>query len=421
MRLPDGRAVTQAVIRDVTARVEAERRQRTLELELEDARRLEGLGRLAGGLAHDLRNMLTPILLNTHELRETPDLAASAQAMIEEIEEAGKRAGELLSQILTFARRQPLKVVVVDVNGEIEGLEPMLRRIIRSDIDLAFELDGKLRPVRADKGQLGQVLVNLVANARDAMPTGGHLTVETRNVTISEDYAVEHPGLEPGAYTCIIVSDTGEGMSEQVRQHIFDPFFTTKGATEGVGVGLGLATVHGIVTQSGGTIHVYSEPGHGASFRIYLPSVEEEPRQVLPDGGSEAQALEAGRLFQVLLVDDEELVRRPLVRALRRAGLNVIEAATGDEAVSIAGQFAGKIDLLITDVVMPRMSGPALAAELAKTRPEMEVLFLSGYTDVGMVRSGALGEGARVLSKPFIAKELLEKVKTILMGSFQKR
>jgi two-component system cell cycle sensor histidine kinase/response regulator CckA len=412
LTLPGGQRILQVVIRDVTARVEAERHRRRLELDLLDARRMEGLGRLAGGLAHDLRNMLTPVLMNVGELREEPQLSASARVMVNEIEASGHRASELLGQILAFARRQRLEVTVVDVNGELRALEPMLRRLIRGDIDVSFMLDPALRPIRADRGQFGQVVVNLVANARDAMPAGGKLTLQTRNVELSAAYAADHPGVTPGAYSCLIVTDTGEGMSEQVRQHVFDPFFTTKGSEEGVG--LGLATVHGIVSQSGGSIQVDSEPGRGAAFRVYLPSVASAPA---PTPAPDTAAPPAGvtpQVTRLLVVDDEDMVRSTVVRALRRAGMEVLEAASAAEGLARAREFEGAIDLLITDVVMPGMGGPDLAKELAKSRPGMKVLFVSGYTDLGPKGSGAVHEGAALLTKPFMPADLLRQVRAML-------
>jgi two-component system cell cycle sensor histidine kinase/response regulator CckA len=318
----------------------------------------------------------------------------------------------LLGQVLAFARRQRLEVTVVDVNRELLALEPMLRRLIRGDIDVAFVLDPKLRPIRADRSQFGQVVVNLVANARDAMPSGGKLTLETHTVELSAEYAAEHPGVMPGAYSCLIVTDTGVGMSEEVRQHIFDPFFTTKGSEEGVG--LGLATVHGVVSQSGGSIHVDSVPGKGSSFRVYLPSVE-GGHATLPSPETAAPSSTiTHRSIRLLVVDDEPLVRSTLVRTLRRNGMEVLEAGSGAEAIARAHEFEGEIDLLVTDIVMPVMGGIDLAKAFSKSRPAMKVLFLSGYAEAGMVQSGPLQEGAALLTKPFMPADLIRQVRLML-------
>jgi two-component system cell cycle sensor histidine kinase/response regulator CckA len=404
-RAAEGPAAVQVVLRDVSQRVEAEQRQRKLEQELLDARRMEGLGRLAGGLAHDLRNMLTPIMMNVSLLRQEPGLTGERREVLDEVHDAAERSSELLAQILAFARRQILQAEVLDVNREITALEPMLRRLVREDIALALDLAPGLGPVRADRSQLSQVLVNLVANARDAMPRGGSVAVESRSV---ERANPREPGQPPRRYCAISVTDTGEGMSAEVRQHVFEPFFSTKGADRGVG--LGLATVHGIVTQSGGLIEVESTPGQGSCFRVLLPTVLDAlsvpsttPRevQVQPAAGT------------VLVVDDEALVRAAVVRTLRLAGYDVLEAANGDEA-SRAAANRPRVDLLLTDVVMPGLGGPELATRIRALHPAIRVLFVSGYADSGVVSGGQVSEGVELMTKPFQPGELLERVAAVL-------
>ncbi|MBS2021489.1 MAG: response regulator, partial [Deltaproteobacteria bacterium] len=406
--LPGGRQVVQSVLRDLTGRLEAEERERKLQLELLDARRMEGLGRLAGGIAHDFRNLLTPVLSNARMLREH-SLTQEGRELVQEIEVASQRASNLVAQLLAFARRQMLEVRVLDLNDAVRDLEPMLRRLIREDISLKVSFAPVLQAVRADRGQLGQVLVNLVANARDAMPKGGALTIETLDAHLDDEYAAQHPGVKPGRYSTLVVTDTGEGMSEQVRQHVFEPFFTTKGAQEGTG--LGLATVHGIVKQSGGSIHVYSEPGHGTTFRIYLPAVDElpEPKQEVK------RALpRAVRSATVLVVDDEDLVRGVVLRILRGAGYSVLEASDGGEAVEVAKARNEPIDLLITDVVMPVLAGRELATAIEGHHKAVRVLYVSGYTEHGVVHGGELDPEIDFLVKPFTPEALLNKVDEIL-------
>jgi PAS domain S-box-containing protein len=405
-RPSEGPAAVQVVLRDVSQRVDAEQRQRKLEQELLDARRMEGLGRLAGGLAHDLRNMLTPIMMNVSHLRREPDLSRERREILDEVHDAAQRSSELLGQVLAFARRQMLQAEVLDVNREVTALEPMLRRLVREDMQLSVRLAPDLGPVRADRSQLSQVLVNLVANARDAMPRGGTITVESASVERTNG---SEPGAFPRRYCALSVTDTGEGMSAEVRQHVFEPFFSTKGADRGVG--LGLATVHGIVTQSGGLVEVESTPGKGSCFRVLLPTVMDPlptppsmpPREleVRPASGT------------VLVVDDEALVRAAVVRTLRLAGYEVLEASNGQEAAEVAGNRA-RIDLLVTDVVMPGLGGPELAARIRALHPAMRVLFVSGYADSGVVSDGQVAAGVELMTKPFRPAELLERVAVIL-------
>ena len=394
---PEGPAAIQVVIRDVTARVHAERDRARLEEQLLDARRMEGIGRLAGGIAHDFRNLLTPVIVNARSIVDDASMdAATVRALAGEIEIAAQRANELTGQLLAFARRQMLEPKVLDLNGVVRGLEPILRRLVREDVRLDLRLEPSLPPVKADRSQIEQVLLNLVANACDAMPEGGHLLVATASVP--------GQGGVPGQ-VALLVSDTGRGMSEDVRRHIFDPFFTTKEG--GRGVGLGLATVHGVVSQSGGTIQVESEPGKGSTFRVLLPVVAAAE-------GSAPPVPEVEPLFpagtRVLVVDDAPLVRGTVARVLRTRGLEVHEAEDGLAALALVKGDGGRFDLLVTDVVMPGLAGPPLAEELRKVQPGLAVLFISGYAEEGVVAGGRVAPEVDFLSKPFTPSQLIARV-----------
>jgi PAS domain S-box-containing protein len=393
---PDGTTAIQVIVRDVTARVHAERDRARLEEQLLDARRMEGIGRLAGGIAHDFRNLLTPVIVNARSIVDDRGLdPAEVHTLAGEIEIAAQRANELTGQLLAFARRQMLEPKVLDLNGVVRGLEPILRRLVREDVRLDLRLAATLPSVRADRSQLEQVVLNLVANACDAMPEGGHLLLATAGVA-----AAGSPG-----QVALLVSDTGRGMSDDVRRRIFEPFFTTK--ESGRGVGLGLATVHGVVSQSGGTIQVESEPGKGSTFRVLLPAVPgvAEPATAVP----EVEPLfPAG--MRVLVVDDAPLVRGTVARVLRARGLEVHEAEDGLAALAVARADGGRFDLLVTDVVMPGLAGPPLAEELRKLQPGLAVLFISGYADEGVVAGGQVAPEVDFLPKPFTPSQLIARV-----------
>jgi two-component system cell cycle sensor histidine kinase/response regulator CckA len=399
----------QVTIREVSARVEAERTRLRLEAELRDARRMESIGRLAGGVAHDFRNLLTPILLNAGLVREDAGLPpGEVRALVGEIEEAARRANELTGQLLAFARRQILQVGVLDLNAVVGGLEPMLRRVIREDVALRLALQAGLPPVKADRAQLEQVIVNLVANARDAMPGGGALTVSTSVTTLDQARAASHPGARPGTHVVLAVRDTGVGMSEEVRARIFDPFFTTKAS--GRGTGLGLATVDGVVSQSGGFVAVESAPGRGSTFLVHLPAAAGAPPVEAARPRRETR-LPAGTV--ALVVDDEPAVRSVVARVLRGRGLEVIDAGHGDEALVEAGRLP-RLDILVTDVVMPGMAGRELAGAVRRLHPRAGVLFLSGYADEGIVEGGVLDATVSFLAKPFTPDMLVDKVLEVL-------
>jgi CheY-like chemotaxis protein len=328
--------------------------------------------------------------------------------LLREIKQAGEKAAALTRQLLAFSRKQVLQPVVLDLNSLVADLEKMLRRLIGEDIDLACVLDPDLGHIRADPGQMEQVLVNLVVNSRDAMPTGGKVTIETNNVKLDATYTRLHPEITPGKYVTLAVTDTGCGMDESVKARIFEPFFTTK--EPGKGTGLGLATVYGIVKQSGGSISVYSEPNKGTTFKIYLPRIEETASLaaasslLVPPKGKET----------LLLAEDEEGVRALARHALQALGYTVVEATNGREALELCKQYAGVLHLLITDVVMPLMGGRELAQQARAVRPHLKVLYISGYTDDAIVRHGVLEAGMPFLSKPFTPAILAAKIREIL-------
>jgi two-component system cell cycle sensor histidine kinase/response regulator CckA len=315
----------------------------------------------------------------------------------------------LTRQLLAFSRKQILQPVLLSLNTSAEGVEKMLGRILCEDIELVWLLAPGLGLVHADPGQIEQVLMNLVVNARDAMPQGGKLTIETSNVEIDEEYAARHMAVTPGPYVQLVVTDTGCGMDEQTKVRLFEPFFTTKEKDRGTG--LGLSTAYGIVKQSGGNIWVYSEPGLGTTFKVYLPrdlsgttAVTKAPGVVTRATGTET----------ILLVEDEDALRSVVRRALEAVGYTVVSAAAGDEALTTSAQHAGEIQLLLTDVVMPQMSGRVLAQELAKARPAIKILYMSGYTDNAIVHHGILDAGTHFIGKPFTAAALTLKVREVL-------
>jgi PAS domain S-box-containing protein len=395
---------------DITASKEAERSRAQLEEQLRQAQKIDSIGRLAGGVAHDFNNILTAIRGYAELLLLELAPGDPMRSSVTEIRRAGERAADLTRQLLAFSRRQLLQPRVLALNSLIADSIKMLKRLLGEDIELVTLQDPELGHVKADAGQMEQVILNLALNARDAMPQGGKLTLETRNVTLQEQYAQKHFSLQPGSYIMLAISDIGCGMDPQTLSHIFEPFFTTK--EPGKGTGLGLSTVYGIVQQSGGSIWVYSEPGRGTTFKIYLPRIEEplgeaeEKPQTEPDNprGSET----------ILVVEDDEIVRKLTGQALRRYGYQVVEAANGPEALLAREKHPGTIPLMVTDVVMPQMSGPELAARLRELHPETQVLYMSGYTDDAVVRHGILDAALYFLQKPFNPGALVRKVRAIL-------
>lgn len=402
----DGGEVTSAIgiASDVT-----ERRQ--LEAQLNQAQKMEAIGQLAGGIAHDFNNLLTAILGYSELLAPVVKGNERHRKDLEQIRKAAGRATKLTSQLLAFSRRQILQPAVIDLNGLVSDVASLLDRLIGEDIELSLDLDPSLGRTKADPGQIEQVIVNLAVNARDAMPSGGTLSIQTANIDVDDQFFRRHGFTnESGAtrFVVLSVSDTGTGIDPAVLKHIFEPFFTTK--PKGKGTGLGLATVYGIVKQSGGSIWVYSEPGQGTTFKMYMPRTDQPveadiaaaPRTPLT--GSET----------ILLVEDEEAVRLLSRALLERQGYRVLEAGDAEEATRVAGAEPGAIDLLVTDVVMPGLSGPELFQRLSPVRPSMRVLYLSGYTDEAIVKRGVLKPGTPFLQKPFTATALSIKVRELL-------
>jgi len=391
----------QALERDMAAR-------KRLESQLLQSQKLEAVGRLAGGVAHDFNNLLGVIMGHAELL--LPAVSGEQREEIEQILEAAQRAARLTRQLLAFSRRQIVDPRVLDLNALVAEMERMLRRLLGEDVELVIERGSPAAPVKADRGQLEQVLMNLVVNARDAMPTGGRLSIATSEIEIDETPSLAGVGeeLAPGRYVLLTVRDTGSGIEESLLENVFEPFFTTK--QHGKGTGLGLAMVYGIVKQAGGQISLTSEVDRGTEFRVYLPFVDETPAPP----GPPRQAEPRGRGETVLLVEDE----RPLLGLVRRIleghGYRVLEAAGAPEALECSRAHGGEIDLLVTDVVMPEMNGRALAESLAANRPALKVLYISGYTDEAIAHRGVLAPGTRFLSKPFTAKDLLAQVRQAL-------
>ena len=379
---------------------------------LAQSQRLEAVGRLASGIAHDFNNLLTAIIGYDELLLAGLDEESALRVAAEEIGRAAASATDLTGRLLAFGRRQMLQPRVIDLNVAVREAVTMLGRLLGEDVELAISLDTELRPLNADPGQLHQVIVNLAVNARDAMPDGGRLTVVTRNAEIGGDDDPGSPEVGPGKYVCLAVTDTGTGMSEETKSRLFEPFFTTKGAGEGSG--LGLATVYGIVKQSGGAVVVGSEPGNGTTFEVYLPSVEERPGP--PKEPAAQPDLDRGDAT-ILLVEDDDQVRELTCALLEARGYTTIVARDGIEALALAARQQGPIDLLVTDVVMPRLGGRALAERLAARLPGLPVLYISGYTDDAAVLGGASGTPARFLAKPFTPDMLAGKVLEALTAS----
>jgi PAS domain S-box-containing protein len=407
---PDG-TVSQmlGVATDITARKQAEEALNDSEEQLRQAQKMEAVGKLAGGVAHDFNNLLTVInghtALSLRQLNDSDPLHRKLTA----IKEAGERAASLTRQLLAFSRKQILQPKVLDLNEVVFETNKILRPLIGEDIDLLIGLTPELGKVKADPNQVEQVLINLAVNARDAMPLGGKLTIETDNVHIDEEYAAHHFSITPGQYVLLAVSDTGCGMDEATRSHIFEPFFTTK--EMGKGTGLGLSTVYGVVKQSGGHLWVYSEIGRGTTFKIYLPRVD-SPSEELKRTPEETK-LQTGN-ETVLLVEDEAIVRDMTREILQESGYQVLEAKHGQEALLIADQYPGVIHLMLSDVVMPGMSGRELAEQLASLRQDMRVLYMSGYTDDAIVHHGVLDDGMAFIEKPFTPSSLARKVRDTL-------
>jgi two-component system, cell cycle sensor histidine kinase and response regulator CckA len=383
--------------------------RRILERQLRMTTKMEAIGRLSGGIAHDFNNLLGVIIGYSEILKRKIAAESPLYECADEIEKAGQRAVALTRQLLAFSRQQILTPAVLDLNSLVAGMEKMLPRLIGEDIVVTTRLNHEIGRVKADHGQIEQVVMNLAVNARDAMPQGGELRIETSNAVFDEAYVRQHPGAKLGSYVMLAVADTGTGMTAETLVHIFEPFFTTKEV--GKGTGLGLATVYGVVKQSGGYLWVDSELGKGSVFQMFLPRVEETVTKAVSNAAP-VEALRGGEI--ILLVEDADALRKLARSFLEERGFKVLAAANGQDALAVAANHKGKIDLLVTDVVMPGMNGRALAEHLLPKRPGLRVLYISGYTDSFIAGHGVLEAGTHLLHKPFTEQALIAKVREVL-------
>lgn len=409
MTNPDGTLAIVVNSRDVTDRLIAEAALRESEEQLQQSQKMEAIGRLAGGVAHDFNNLLTAILGYSQILDERLQAEGNPSEEIREVRKAGQRAGSLTRQLLTFSRKQILQPRVIDLNATTLDMEKMLRRLMGEDVELVTRLAPELSPVTADPGQIEQVVMNLAVNARDAMPTGGTLVIETANVFVDEAFSRLEREVIPGEYVMIAVSDNGSGMDSVTLEKIYEPFFTTK--EEGKGTGLGLSTVYGIVKQSQGYIWTYSEPGQGTTFKVYLPATAEPAVGI---GNTPASDEELVGTETVLLAEDEAWVRKLVTQCLEQRGYMVLGAEDAEQAIQIHERYMGSIDLLLTDVVMPRMNGVDLAERISADRPKCRTLFMSGYTDHAILQHGHLPPDRAFLQKPFTIRDLASQIREVL-------
>ena len=397
---------------DITGQKRATATLARTEEQLRLAQKMEAVGRLAGGVAHDFNNVLSVVLSYTGLILSDLKSDDPMRAEIEEIQKAGERAADLTRQLLTFSRQHVVLPKVVDLNQIMVAMEKMIGRLLGADVEVTLFPGARLGKVKVDPGQIEQIVMNLAVNARDAMPSGGRLTIQTNNIDLDDHYASEHLGVTAGPHVMLAVTDTGFGMDKETQGQIFEPFFTTK--EKGKGTGLGLSIVFGIVKQSGGHVWVYSEPGHGTTFKVYLPRTEAQTEA----SPSQPPPAEGGRGSEtILLVEDDEQVRAVAVGILRRRGYTVLEAPGAGEALLVVEQYGARINLLVTDVVLPRMNGPQLAERVRASRPDIKVLFMSGYTDEAIIQHGILDSGVTFLQKPITPDSLARKVREAL-GQF---
>ncbi|HVC09343.1 MAG TPA: MEDS domain-containing protein [Elusimicrobiota bacterium] len=387
----------------------AEEERDAIGQQLLQSQKMEAVGRLAGGVAHDFNNILTAILGLSDFVLENPSADSSVKGDVKEIKIAGERAAALTRQLLAFSRRQVLQPRVINLNDTVSSMDRFLGRIIGASIELTTFLSPALGNVKADPGQIEQVIMNLVVNARDAMPNGGKIALETGDVELSEDYAEAHPEVSAGPYVMLAVSDTGEGMDARTQARIFEPFFTTR--ARGKGTGLGLSTVHGIVKQSGGSIFVYSEPGKGSTFKIYFPRVEENA-EAPAKAGPRVESLNGTET--IIVVDDDDIVRKLVHRTLAEHGYTVLDAMSSREALTFCERHKGNIHLMLTDAILPHMNGRELGKRVGVLRPKTKIIFMSGYTDDAVVHHGILEAGSAFVEKPFTPEAILRKVREVL-------
>ncbi|MGA8241115.1 MAG: PAS domain S-box protein, partial [Desulfobacterales bacterium] len=408
----DGKPVkVVGVIQDITENKRSEKEREELEGKLRQAQKMEAVGRLAGGVAHDFNNMLTVIIGHASLAIEDVDPSLPLYTKLEEIRNAGERSADLTNQLLSFARKQTISPRVIDLNKTVKDMTSMLQRLIGEDIDLAWLPGDKVWPVKMDPSQINQILANFCVNSRDAITDVGKITIETGNAVFDETYCADHPGFIPGEYVLLAISDNGCGMDAETLDNIFEPYFTTK--EFGKGTGLGLATVYGVVKQNNGFISVYSEPNQGTTFKVYLPRYRSKA-DFLPE---KAKDLPAERGHEtILLVEDEAAILKMTTMMLERLGYQVLAARTPGEAIRFAQEYVGKIHLLVTDVVMPEMNGRDLAKNILSTHPNLKRLFMSGYTANVIAHHGVLDEGVNFIQKPFSREKLGFKLREVLDG-----